>query len=98
MAMTAKKNGERIEIYENGYPTSRNITVPGLLAVSCDGEYVGALRDDRVDMYACATGYFIRTINQRSSSVQVSGGMLILQVNGRTEEYNIANGNLEHIY
>ena len=38
MAMTAKKNGERIEIYENGYPTSRNITVPGLLAVSCDGE------------------------------------------------------------
>ncbi len=97
MSYAAKKNGDRVEIYRNGY-YERCVTLPDLHAVSCDGEYVGALRSDRAEVYACNDGHFIRCINQKSDSIQISGGMLILQVNGRTGEYSIHSGNLERIY
>lgn len=97
MATTVRQSGDRLEIYENGY-YCRCVTVPGLRAVSCDGVYAGALCNDRVEVYKCDIGHYIRTIHQRSSSIQVSNGMLILQVNGKMEEYNIYNGNLERTY
>ena len=53
MSFTARKNGDRIEIYENG--SYRNcITLPDLRAVACDGTFFAALRSDRVEIYRCS--------------------------------------------
>ena len=97
MSFTARKNGDRIEIYENG-SYRRCVTLPDLRAVACDGTYFAALRSDRVELYACHDGHYIRTIDRRASAVQLSGGTVVLQVGSKTEEYDVASGSLERIY
>lgn len=97
MSFTARKNGDRIEIYENG-SYQRCVTLSDLRAVACDGTYFAALRSDRTEIYACHDGHYIRTIDRRASSVQLSNGTVVLQVDSKTEEYDAATGSLERIY
>ena len=97
MSFTAKRNGNRIEVYENGY-YQRCVTLYDLQAVACDGTYFAALRSDRVELYNCRDGSYIRMIDRRANSIQLSGGTVILQVGTKTEEYDVASGNLERIY
>ena len=97
MSVTARRNGDRIEIYENG--SYRNcVTLPDLRSVACDGTYFAALRSDRVELYACRDGRYIRTIDRRAGAIQLSGGTVVLQVGSKTEEYDVASGILERIY
>lgn len=98
MALTAKQVGDtRVEIYENGSYV-RCITTTSIKGISCDGINVGILRSDRVELYQCKDGQFIRTINQTATSIQVNDGVVILQINGRFNEYDIRSGNLNRIY
>ena len=96
MSYIARKNNDRIEIYENG--SYRNcITLSDLRTVSCDGTFFAALRSDRVEIYRCSNCHYIRTIDRRASAIQLSGGTVVLQVGSKTEEYDVASGSLERI-
>ena len=96
MSFTARKNGDRIEIYENG--SYRNcITLPDLRAVSCDGTFFAALRSDRVEIYRCSNCHYVRTFDRRADGIQLSCGTVSLQCGSRIEEYDAENGSLERI-
>ena len=49
MSFSAGKNGDRIEIYENG-SYRRCVTLPDLRAVACNGTWFAALRSDREEL------------------------------------------------
>ena len=80
----------------NIYP--RCVTLPDLQAVACDGTYFAALHSDRVELCNCCDGNYIRMIDRRASSIQLSCGTVILQIGSKTEEYDVASGSLERIY
>ena len=98
MALTAKQVGDtRVEIYENGSYV-RCISTTSIKMISCDGINVGIMRSDRVELYRCKDGQFVRTINQTANSIQVNEGVVVLLINGRFNEYDIESGNLKRIY
>ena len=96
MSLIAKKNNDRIEIYENG--SYRNcVTLPDLRAVSCDGTFFAALRADRIEIYRCSNCHYIRTFDRKADGIQLSSGRLSLQIGSRVEEYDAETGSLERI-
>ena len=96
MSFTAKKNNDRIEIYENG--SYRNcVTLPDLRAVACDGTFFAALRSDRIEIYRCCNCHYVRTLDRKADDMQLSCGTISLQIGSRVEEYDAETGSMERI-
>lgn len=88
---------DHIGIYENNAYV-RGIVVDGLRSFVCNGKYIAALRSDRVDIYQCKNGAYVRTIDRKADSVQLSEDKIFLGVNGKTEQYSIDSGNTERVF